>query len=213
MLSARVLMKQLAGFGIELSFGAFCSDFLGRSFAQAAERLKSQTGRDLPRDFAETYLVSLNELFAAELKPMANVDAVLESMAVGCCVVSGSIMPRIEFSLRVCGLGEFFRSNVYSTASVKNPKPAPDLFLHAAKVHQVAPSRCLALEDSEMGIRAAQAAGMTVWHFAGGSHVKAGYALPEGVTPDRVVHDMTELLRLFCEAGLCADKPVAGSVN
>ena len=36
-----------------------------------------------------------------------------------------------------------------------------------------------------MGIRAAKAAGMPVWHFAGGAHVKAGYRLPDGVVADR----------------------------
>ena len=41
------------------------------------------------------------------------------------------------------------------------PKPAPDVYLLAARTLDVAPSRCLVLEDSPTGVRAALAAGMT----------------------------------------------------
>jgi HAD superfamily hydrolase (TIGR01509 family) len=204
MLSASVLMQQLSEFGIKLSFEEFRYDFLGRGFASASERLKARTGRELPPDFAAQYFKRLNDLFATDLRPMAGVQAVLDSLVVPCCVASSSIPPRLDFSIRVCGLDRFFGSHVYSAAMVANAKPAPDLFLHAAKQHHIEPSRCLVLEDSELGVRAAQSAGMTVWHFAGGAHVKAGYALPEDVRPDAVVNDMTQLLQVFRDMGLCA---------
>ncbi len=49
------------------------------------------------------------------------------------------------------------------------------------------------IEDSEMGIRAAQAAGMAAWHFAGGAHIRAGYRLSGDVVPERQVESMDEL--------------------
>lgn len=203
MLSARVLMAQLAELGINLSDDQFRSEFLGRSFASAAAQLKLRTGRDLPANFAPDYFVRLNAVFAEELKPMAGVQRVLKSLAVQHCVASGSIPPRLDFSLKVCGLDTHFGPHVYSAALVKNAKPAPDLFLHAAAAHGVQPRECLVLEDSEMGIRAARAAGMAVWHFTGGSHVRAGQTLPSEISVDRVVKDMAEVLQLFREAGLC----------
>ncbi len=209
MLSSRVLMGQLAELGIGLTLAQFQSEFLGRSFASASSQLKLRTGRDLPPDFAPDYFVRLNALFATELKPMAGVEQVLKSLAVQHCVASGSIPPRLDFSLKVCDLDTHFGPRVYSAAVVKNAKPAPDLFLHAAAAHGVAPSRCLVLEDSEMGVRAAIAANMTVWHFAGGSHVKAGQILPPDLQVGRVVQDMAEVLQLFREAGLCRDGGVA----
>lgn len=213
LLSARVLMAQLAELDIGLNLEQFRSEFLGRSFASAAVRLKLRTGRDLPPNFAPDYFIRLNALFATDLRPMAGVEQVLKSLAVQNCVASGSIPPRLDFSLKVCGLDTHFGTHVYSAAVVKNAKPAPDLFLHAAAAHGVPPSRCLVLEDSEMGVRAAHAAHMTVWHFAGGSHVKAGQILPPDLHVDRVVQDMTEVLQLFREAGLCQDGGVAPQVE
>ncbi len=209
LLSARVLIGQLAELGIPLSIEQFRSEFLGRSFASAALQLKTRTGRDLPEHFARDYFIRLNALFATDLKPMAGVEQVLTSLVVDHCVASGSIPPRLDFSLKVCGLDTHFGRRVYSAALVKNAKPAPDLFLHAALAHGVAPSRCLVLEDSEMGVRAARAADMTVWHFAGGAHVKAGQILPVDLKVDRVVQDMAEVLQLFREAGLCRNGNVA----
>jgi HAD superfamily hydrolase (TIGR01509 family) len=209
LLSAKVLMAQLNELDIDLSPQQFRSEFLGRSFASAAVQLKRRTGLDLPEHFARDYFIRLNKLFATDLKPMAGVERVLQALRVSHCVASGSIPPRLDFSLKVCGLDTHFGTHVYSAALVKNAKPAPDLFLHAAAAHAVVPSRCLVLEDSEMGVRAAHAAGMTVWHFAGGSHVKAGQVLPPDLPVDRVVCDMTEVLALFREAGLCDDSGVA----
>ncbi len=209
MLSAGVLTAQLEELEIGLTLEQFRTEFLGRSFSSAALQLKARTGRDLPPNFAPDYFLRLNAAFATDLKPMAGVERVLKSLRVQHCVASGSIPPRLDFSLKVCGLDTHFGAHVYSAAVVKNAKPAPDLFLHAARAHDVAPSRCLVLEDSEMGVRAAHAAGMEVWHFAGGAHVKAGYRLPQDVKVARVIADMAELLEVFADTGVCAHERVA----
>jgi HAD superfamily hydrolase (TIGR01509 family) len=207
MLSARVLMQQLDEIGIALSFDDFRNIFLGRSFASAKQRLLKSSGKLLPDTFQIEYFTRLNQLFATDLQPMPGIHHILETMLVDHCVASSSIPPRLDFSLRKCGLEQHFGSQVYSAVLVEHAKPAPDLFLLAAKKHGVDPIRCLVIEDSEMGVRAAQAAGMLVWHFAGGSHVKAGYMLPSDLTVDRVIHDMAELYRIFCDTGICRTVP------
>jgi HAD superfamily hydrolase (TIGR01509 family) len=203
MLSAKVLMAQLAEIGIHLGFDEFRHDFLGRGFAAATARLKTRTTKTVPENFQADYFERLLRLFATDLRPMSGVHQVLRSLQIEHCVASSSIPPRLDAALRLCDLGQYFGTRVYSAVMVKNAKPAPDLFFHAAKVHGADPARCLVIEDSEMGVLAAQAAGMSVWHFAGGAHIKAGHLLPDGLMVDRVVHDMDELYRIFCETGIC----------
>lgn len=209
MLSANVLMKQLSEIDIHLTFNEFRDDFLGRGFAAATARLKDRLGKSVPEDFQAQYFARLLKSFATDLRPMAGVEKVLQSIRTNHCVASSSIPPRLDFALHICGLEKYFGPHVYSAVLVKNAKPAPDLFLHAARAHGTDPSRCLVIEDSEMGILAAHAAGMPVWHFSGGAHMKAGHALSDGLKVDRVLQDMAELHHVFCEYGICSNERVA----
>ena len=61
---------------------------------------------------------------------------------------------------------------LFSATTVAQGKPAPDLFLLAAKTLGVLPDRCLVIEDSPAGVTAANRAGMTVFGFTGGSHAR-----------------------------------------
>jgi beta-phosphoglucomutase-like phosphatase (HAD superfamily) len=63
--------------------------------------------------------------------------------------------------LLIYRLGEYFRGFV-SGEDVRKSKPAPDIFLKTASLAGLDPSRCLVIEDSVNGIRAARAAGMKV---------------------------------------------------
>jgi HAD superfamily hydrolase (TIGR01509 family) len=203
MLSARVLNQQLSEIGIELTFDDFKTMFLGRSFVSAKQRLFAATGKLLPDSFQTEYFVKLNQLFATDLQPMPGVHSLLDALDIDHCVASSSVPPRLDFAIKKCGLEKYFGPRVYSAVLVENAKPAPDLFLYAAQQHNVEPRHCLVIEDSEMGVRAAKAAGMAIWHFAGGAHVNAGYSLPADIVVDRVVYDMQELFRIFCDTGIC----------
>jgi HAD superfamily hydrolase (TIGR01509 family) len=67
----------------------------------------------------------------------------------------------IEKTLKIVGISDWF-DEVVTADDVVNGKPAPDIFLKAAELLGVAPSKCLALEDAPAGILAAQNAGMQV---------------------------------------------------
>jgi HAD superfamily hydrolase (TIGR01509 family) len=76
-------------------------------------------------------------------------------------VASSANRPLIDAALDLSGLARFFDATV-SSEEVARGKPAPDVFLEAARRLGVPPDRCAAVEDSGNGIRAAHAAGMRV---------------------------------------------------
>ncbi len=67
----------------------------------------------------------------------------------------------IEVVLELSGLGYFFETTV-SSEEVARGKPAPDVYLEAARLLRVDPTLCAAVEDSSSGILSAHAAGMRV---------------------------------------------------
>jgi HAD superfamily hydrolase (TIGR01509 family) len=76
-------------------------------------------------------------------------------------LASSSNRELIDLVLETSGLGRFFEATV-SSEEVPRGKPAPDVFLEAARRLDVEPTRCAAVEDSENGIHSAKAAGMRV---------------------------------------------------
>ena len=76
-------------------------------------------------------------------------------------LASSSNRELIDLVLRVSGLERWFAATV-SSEEVPRGKPAPDVYLEAARRLGVSAERCAAVEDSENGIRSAKAAGMRV---------------------------------------------------
>jgi HAD superfamily hydrolase (TIGR01509 family) len=76
-------------------------------------------------------------------------------------LASGSERPVVEEVLRLDGLGQFFAA-VVTGSDIKNGKPAPDIFLRAAALLNIAPHECWVIEDSKTGVTAGIAAGMRV---------------------------------------------------
>jgi beta-phosphoglucomutase len=76
-------------------------------------------------------------------------------------VASNAEVANIDLVLKRAGLREHFQAIVDGTC-VKHPKPAPDIYLLAARELGVAPENCIVFEDSVVGIQAARAAGTRV---------------------------------------------------
>jgi HAD superfamily hydrolase (TIGR01509 family) len=76
-------------------------------------------------------------------------------------IASSSNRELIDLVLELAGWERFFSASV-SSEEVARGKPAPDVYLEAARRLGVAPERCAAIEDSQNGIRSAKAAGMRV---------------------------------------------------
>jgi HAD superfamily hydrolase (TIGR01509 family) len=94
---------------------------------------------------------------------VADLLALLKAQAVPVAVATNSSTAGAWRKLRLAGIGDAFEV-VIGFDAVPLAKPAPDVFLAAAAGLNVAPADCIAFEDSDPGVAAALAAGMTVVH-------------------------------------------------
>ena len=165
-ISTRVLMAALAEVGLPLSEAETEQQFMGRSRWESLAWIEQQLGRAVPEDFAANWQRRVFEAFRRELKPVPGIEAALDRLAVPFCVASGSDAARIRLSLELAGLLPRFEGRIFSAAQVARGKPAPDLFLFAAREMGAMPARCIVVEDSVPGVQAAVAAGMPVLGYA-----------------------------------------------
>jgi HAD superfamily hydrolase (TIGR01509 family) len=195
-LSCRCLSKILAGYGIDLGLDQALNLFLGRSMTAVAEHYEA-LGSPIPEQFSAELTAGVRAAFTSALRPIEGVNSVLEGLQIPHCVASSSDVDRVSLSLSLTGLAPHFDNRLYTSQMVERGKPAPDLFLYAAKRMQADPRRTLVIEDSISGVEAGKAAGMTVWGFVGGSHYRSrdGKAILREAGADRVFGRMADFWR------------------
>ena len=169
-LATAIVSQEFMRAGFALTPDIVARYFTGRRHADMFAEVEMAAGRKLPADFATTVAVATLRKFRAELRATAHAAYALTWLRGPKCVASSSSLDRIRVSLETTDLIRFFEPNLFSAADVKNGKPAPDLFLHAAAKMRVHPGDCIVVEDSPAGVAAGVAAGMTVVGFVGGSH-------------------------------------------
>ncbi|MFJ8947613.1 HAD family hydrolase [Streptomyces sp. NPDC102395] len=168
-ISNRLLAAYLTELGHPTSYEDSVRDYMGSAMHRIHDLVLERTGQRLPAEFDDEFHRRVFEAFARELRPVDGVVDVLEKLTAGevpYCVASSGSHERIRVGHRTTGLDRWFEeSRIFSAQDVGRGKPAPDLFLHAAERMGVAPARCVVVEDSPLGVRAAVAAGMDVYGF------------------------------------------------
>mgnify|MGYP001389587143 CR=1 FL=1 len=150
--------------------------FMGKRWVDCKSAIVTWTGAQLPPDFEERHRAVARPRMRAEVGPVSGVVPFLADMAdMAACIASSSNYDWLNHCVDKFGLRASFGSNVFSAQDVAYGKPAPDIFLHAARAMRVDPADCLVIEDSPSGVIGARAAGMRVIGFLGGSHVRPGY--------------------------------------
>ncbi|WNI18637.1 HAD family hydrolase [Actinacidiphila sp. ITFR-21] len=202
-IAVKVDVEVLAGLGWPLTEAEVVERFVGRSLTDVRAAVEQHLGRPLPADWAARNRHLYREAFARELTPVDGVVEALDALTLPACVASNTGHEGLRYSLGLTGLYERFAGRVFSSADVSRGKPAPDLFLHAARSLGVAPERCLVVEDSRYGVQAARAAGMRCFGYCGGLTPAAWLEGP-GTT---VFDDMRALPALLRDAGAPAPRP------
>ncbi len=189
-ISATMLITELRAYGVEIDLEFVSRQFLGRSYPVVLKEVRQTFGISLPDSFEVQYRARLLAAFARDLKIMPGVLETIGRLRLPSCVATSSSPERVSQSLQLVGLTSHFGARVFTSSMVNRGKPAPDLFLHAAARMGVPPSRCLVIEDSLNGVRAGLAAGMEVWRFTGGSHLRGlSLSAPEDATAHRQLTD------------------------
>jgi HAD superfamily hydrolase (TIGR01509 family) len=167
-LAVKVDVELMAQLGWHLSESEAVDTFVGVSDASFRSIIETKIGRKLPHDWeAQTQPLYRNKL-SVELAPVDGIVEALDRIAHPTCVASSGTHDKMRFTLGLTGLYERFAGRIFSATQVARGKPAPDLFLFAAEQMGAAPSACVVVEDSAMGVSGARAAGMRVLAYAGG---------------------------------------------
>jgi HAD superfamily hydrolase (TIGR01509 family) len=146
------------------------------STASMVAAVEASLGRGLAPEALDDLRREILEAFGRELRAVPGVAKAVERLGRPFCVASSSIPERIRYSLRITGLLPLFEPDIFSATMVVRGKPAPDLFLLAAKRMKAEPAQCIVVEDSIHGAKAGKAAGMIVLGFIGGSHIRGNAA-------------------------------------
>ena len=193
-ISNRVFRDQLAAVGLDLPIDTVMSTFVGNTKDGCIELAGRMLGRPLPRDFGDRWDRELFAALRAEVKPVEGIPELLASMRIPYCVASNGNPDRMRLSLEAAGLLRFVDGRVFTASEVAKPKPAPDLFLHAAKTMGFDPGGCAVIEDTPTGTRAGVAAGMKVFGYAGAPHSDAAGLAAHGATVFWAMRELPALL-------------------
>jgi len=189
----RVLRDLLETAGLRLSIEEVTSTFVGSTKDGCMVVASTMLGRPLPSDFGKRWDKALLTALRA-VKPVAGVPDLLGSMKVPFCVASNGNPQRMALALDYAGLMPWVRGKLFTASEVAHPKPAPDLFLYAAKGMGVSPPDCAVVEDTLAGVKAGVAAGMRVFAYVGSTHADRAAMAALGAT---VFDDMRALPALL----------------
>jgi HAD superfamily hydrolase (TIGR01509 family) len=173
-ISCRVHADVLTRHGYPITAEEVHRRFLGRTARDAALEVERELGRPLAASYDLERRTTLLAALADTVEAIPYLHAALDAIDARICVASSAAHEKIFTTLSRTGLYDRFAPNIFSGTQVSHGKPAPDLFLFAARQMATLPGQCLVIEDSVPGVTAALAAGMTVLGFHGGSHCRPG---------------------------------------
>ena len=165
-LTCQVLTECLAEQGLEMNEREVLRLFVGKSIPRSIEMVSEMLGVEPSEEMWPAFAQRANARLAAEVQAVRHIDVALSQLNLPYCVASNGDFAKMNVTLGTSGLLPLFEGKMFSATQVGQGKPAPDLFLLAAKSMGFAPQDCVVIEDSPTGIQAAVAAGMTPFGYA-----------------------------------------------
>ena len=191
--SNQVFADMLGEIGVPVTLDYMFDNFMGHATPHCLALVASLLGHAPPADFATRYRARTKQAFESDLRPIPGIAAALDAIKLPYCVASNGDHDKMRTTLGITGLLPRLEGKLFSATEVARSKPAPDIFLHAARHYGIAPEACLVIEDSPVGATGAVAAGMTVFGYA--AHTPGARLLEVGC--ERVFSHMAELPALL----------------
>ena len=168
-----LLAQEFADYGLHLSPDQIAQDFIGGTMAGVADMARAK-GADLPADWVHMFYEKLYAHLALGTPLVPGILGVLDHLdahAIPYAVGSNGSDHKMQVTLgQYPGLIARFQGRLFSGQTLGKPKPAPDLYLHAAAALGIAPALCVVIEDSPTGALAARAAGMRCMGYVAAGH-------------------------------------------
>ena len=171
-----VLAEIVTELGHSTTLDQSLSRYAGRRWDEAMAEIEAAIGKPLPSDFSGELKRATLDRFRTDLREVSGAANFIKRFAhLPRCIASSSSIDRLQLCLSILGMEAEFGDRVFSADMVARGKPHPDIFLFAAGKLGVSPDRCLVIEDSAGGIKAAVAAGMTAVGLCAASHIRDGH--------------------------------------
>ncbi len=176
--AARVEAEMLTAAGFEISTEELVEAYAGLTFKDILMRIEEVSKIPFQISLIDRTEEQVERQLRVEVRAIEGIHDAVAAVPVPFCICSNSRTERIEFMLDKVGLLPFFSGRIFSSLETPTgkPKPAPDVFLHAAQTLGAEPARCFVIEDSVHGVAGAVSAGMRVIGFTGASHSYRGHA-------------------------------------
>lgn len=168
----KLVSDMLAQHNVYYSREAYVEMLSGITYEEFHAKLRREHP-ELPPSFQHDLRTRMKELEETQMKAIDGVKEMLQTLKdndIPFAVCSNSGAENLIYKLKKTGLFEYFTPHIYSRHHVDNPKPAPDMYLLAAKDRGFKPEDCIVVEDTVTGTTAGVAAGMTVIGFVGEAH-------------------------------------------
>ncbi len=161
-----VLATMLNELGIPATLESAFEEFVGNSLARCVTMIEEKLGAPIPTTFVADFKKRTELALRESLTAVDGIQEALAQIELPTCVASSGDHDKMKTTLGVTGLYPIFEGRIFSVTEVARSKPYPDVYLYAARMMETPPERCVVVEDSEIGVRAAVAAGMTVLGYS-----------------------------------------------
>ncbi|MCA0277705.1 MAG: HAD family hydrolase [Proteobacteria bacterium] len=177
-IAARIEAELLTQAGFEISAEEIAESYAGLTFKDIMLKIEEKAAIPFQASLISQAEEMVDRRLKTEVRAIEGVHEAVAAVTAPRCICSNSTNERIEMMLDRTRILPLFKGRIFSALETpsRKAKPAPDVFLHAAKTLGANPANTFVIEDSVHGISGAVAAGMRVIGFTGGAHSYPGHA-------------------------------------